>query len=152
GQGGYWVELRGEVARSLSVLRSVTGVVKVDPVVTEGLPEEHFRFQVTTAGGDLGSAIAAQVVSQDLELFELSRNRASLEDVFINLTMQESQSGADELIDEGDADLLEEQETGEQETAALLSETASAEAVLPEPPEQAATDLSDDAPEESEQR
>lgn len=156
-QGGYWVELRGEVARSLSVLRSVPGVVKVDPVVTEGLPEEHFRFQVTTAGGDLGSAIAAQVVSQDLELFELSRNRASLEDVFINLTMQESQSGADEPIDKGDTDLLEEQETGEQETgeqetAALLSETASAEAVLPEPPEQAATDRSDDTPEESEQR
>lgn len=162
GQGGYWVELRGDVGHSLSVLRSVPGVVKVDPVVTEGLADNHFRFQVTTAGGDLGSAIAAQVVSQDLELFELSRNRASLEDVFINLTTQESQSGGDELMDEGEADLLEDEETGEQEsrrqeageqkTEALLLETASAEAVLPEPPEQAATDLSDDAPEESEQR
>ena len=40
----------------------------------------------------LGSAIAAQVVNQGLDLFELSRSRASLEDVFINLTMEESDS------------------------------------------------------------
>ncbi len=87
----------------------------------------------------MGSAIAAQVVSQDLEIFELSRNRASLEDVFINLTMQEPQAGADGLIDGGNADLLEDEEAGEQEAEALLSETASVEVALPEPPDQAAT-------------
>ncbi len=165
GQGGYWIELRGDVGHSLSVLRSVPGVVKVDPVVTEGLPEEHFRFQVTTAGGDLGSAIASQVVGQGLELFELSRNRASLEDVFINLTMQESPATSDRLVDEGESDLVEdkelgeqeagereagEQEAGEQEAGTVLLETASDEPVLPEPPDQAATDLSNDA-EESKQ-
>lgn len=161
GQGGYWVELRGEVGHSLSVLRSVPGVVKVDPVVTEGLPEEHFRFQVTTAGGDLGSAIASQVVSQGLELFELSRNRASLEDVFINLTMQESPAASDALaadapLDEGESDLLEDEASEDEaleaeESETVLPKTSAAEPALPEPPDQTATDLSDDAPEESEQ-
>ncbi|MGB7084692.1 MAG: ABC transporter ATP-binding protein [Phormidesmis sp.] len=89
GQGGYWVELKGEVEESLSVLRSVPGVVEVAPVATENLPAGHRRFQVTTGEGDLGSAIASHVVSQGLALFELSRNRASLEDVFINLTMED---------------------------------------------------------------
>ncbi|MGB3292186.1 MAG: ABC transporter ATP-binding protein [Phormidesmis sp.] len=93
GKGGYWVELRGEVASSLSALQSVPGVVEAEPVVTEGLAEGHCRYRVTTGAEDAGSAIAAAVVSRGLELFELSRSRASLEDVFINLTMQEPAAG-----------------------------------------------------------
>lgn len=90
GQSGYWVELRGDEANGLSVLRSVPGVVKVAPVATEELAEGHHRYQVTTGSEEVGSAIAATVVAKGLALFELSRNRASLEDVFINLTTQES--------------------------------------------------------------
>ena len=89
GKGGYWVELRGEVDSSLSTLRSVPGVVDAEMAVTEGLADGHWRYQVTTETEDAGSAIATAVVTQGLELFELSRSRASLEDVFINLTMQE---------------------------------------------------------------
>ncbi|MEM9093198.1 MAG: ABC transporter ATP-binding protein [Cyanobacteria bacterium P01_F01_bin.53] len=90
GKGGYRVELRGEVERSLTVLREVPGVKAADVVAAEGLAEGHTRFQVTTGADDLGSAIAAQVVTQGLELFELTRNRATLEDVFIDLTMEEN--------------------------------------------------------------
>ena len=89
GKGGYWVELRGEVDSSLLTLRSVPGVVDAETVVTEGLADGHWRYRVTTESEDVGSAIASAVVTQGLELFELSRSRASLEDVFINLTMQE---------------------------------------------------------------
>lgn len=90
GQGGYQIELRGDVESALSVLRSVPGVVKVQSEVTEGLTDGHFRYRVTTGGTeDLGSAIATTVVTHGLDLFGLSRSRASLEDVFINLTMQE---------------------------------------------------------------
>ena len=89
GKGGYWVELRGEVDSSLLTLRSVPGVVDAETVVTEGLADGHWRYRVTTESEDVGSAIATAVVTQGLELFELSRSRASLEDVFINLTMQE---------------------------------------------------------------
>ncbi len=94
GQGGYWVELLGQVDSSLSALRSVPGVVDAESVVTEGLSEGHWRYRVTTGAEDVGSAIAATVVSQGLELFELSRSRASLEDVFINLTMQDPTADA----------------------------------------------------------
>lgn len=90
GQVGYWVELKGPKDDALSVLRSVPGVIEVTPVVREDdLSEGHLRFQVTTGAADLGSAIAASVVCKGLELFELKRNRASLEDVFMNLTKQE---------------------------------------------------------------
>ena len=97
GQSGYFVELKGDVEHSLSVLSAVPGVVDVAPMAIEDLPPEHMRFQVTTGKDDVGSVIASKVVSEGLELFELSRNRASLEDVFINLTMQDAASESDEL-------------------------------------------------------
>ena len=87
---GYWVELAGDVERSLTVLKAIPGVIDVTTIAGEALPEGHTRFQVMTGLEDLGSAITAQVVSEGLPLFELKRNRASLEDVFINLTTQES--------------------------------------------------------------
>ena len=87
---GYWVELAGDVERSLTVLKAIPGVTDVTTIAGEALPEGHTRFQVMTGLEDLGSAITAQVVSEGLPLFELKRNRASLEDVFINLTTQES--------------------------------------------------------------
>ncbi len=97
-QGGYRVELRGEMESALSVLRSVPGVVKVQSELAEGLMDGHFRYRVTTGGTeDVGSAIASAVVARGLDLFELSRSRASLEEVFINLTMQEPT--AEEILD-----------------------------------------------------
>ncbi|PZO18699.1 MAG: MFS transporter [Leptolyngbya foveolarum] len=87
---GYWVELAGDADRSIAVLSEIPGVTRVEPVAGEELPEGHTRFQVTTGLEDLGGAIATQVVSKGLSLFELKRNRASLEDVFINLTTTES--------------------------------------------------------------
>lgn len=90
GQSGYRVELRADAERAMSVLRTVPGVTKVSAIASEGLAEGHRRFQVTTGDDDLGSAIAARIVNEGLDLFELSRSRASLEDVFINLTMEEN--------------------------------------------------------------
>lgn len=89
GQGGYWVEVQGDMETGLSVLRSVPGVIRAEAVRTDGLPAGRVRFRVTTGTEDWGSAIASQIVSSGLPLYELSRNRASLEDVFINLTTQE---------------------------------------------------------------
>jgi ABC-2 type transport system ATP-binding protein len=110
GQSGYRIELRGDEARGLAVLQAVPGVVKVNVVpsadLADRLPEGHRIFQVSLGAGsdDLGGAIASSVVMQGLELFELSRSRASLEDVFINLTTQDPQSAAS--ADLAAADLL----------------------------------------------
>ena len=97
GYSGYRVELRGDESQGRSVLQSVPGVVKVSVLPVEDgaerLSEGHLLFQVETgAGRDIGGAIASSVITQGLELFELSRSRASLEDVFLNLTTQEPQS------------------------------------------------------------
>ncbi|MEL7331813.1 MAG: ABC transporter ATP-binding protein [Cyanobacteria bacterium J06560_2] len=89
GKGGYKVELRGEVEKSLAVLSDIPGVSDAELIKTDGLAAGHARFQVTTGAEELGNAIAAQVVQSGLDLFELSRSRASLEDVFIDLTMEE---------------------------------------------------------------
>ena len=95
GRDGYCIELKSDVERGLSVLRAIPGVAEARVLAAEELAAGHCRFEVATSAGtdDLGSAIASTIVNQGLELFELSRNRASLEDVFINLTTQES-SGA----------------------------------------------------------
>lgn len=90
GQDGYWVELRSDMEKGIALLQSIPGVTAVKAMKTEDLPSGHLRFEVATRSGeDWGSAIAASVVNQGFELFELTRNRASLEDVFINLTTQE---------------------------------------------------------------
>ncbi len=92
GREGYRIELKSDAARGLSVLSAIPGVADAKVLTADELAAGHCRFEVVTRAGtdDLGSAIAATIVGQGLELFELSRNRASLEDVFINLTTQES--------------------------------------------------------------
>ncbi|MGC1219012.1 MAG: ABC transporter ATP-binding protein [Phormidesmis sp.] len=121
GKDGYRLELRGEIDRCLSVLRTLPGVTAAEVLAADGLAAGHSRFQVTTGVEDLGSAIASQVVGQGLELFELSRNRASLEDVFIDLTMEDSAS---------DTTLASDPETSNPET--LEPETSNPETLDPE--------------------
>jgi len=112
-KGGYWVELAGDAENALTVLRSVPGVIDAQVAETEGLIAGHSRFQVTTGAEDVGSAIAAQVVEQGLGLFELQRNRASLEDVFINLTMQEQSQEPQDAAQEQPQDAVREDDLAE---------------------------------------
>lgn len=131
-QGGYSVELKGTAYSGLSTLKAVPGVVDVVPIPTEDLPDGHLRFQVTTGEEDIGSAIAQAVVSEGLGLFELNRNRASLEDVFINLTMQDvstadtntSDANAKDRSEQAeDSDKLEEATNQAESTADDATET-----------------------------
>ncbi|MGB3766961.1 MAG: ABC transporter ATP-binding protein [Phormidesmis sp.] len=136
---GYWVELAGNAESNMAILREIPGVVRVEPVAGEALPEDHARFQVITGMEDLGSAIAAQVVSKGLSLFELKRNRASLEDVFINLTTTESaevDSRDREVMDAGEIDeAIEEEDAAEMELRAepIPPELANSEPISSEP-------------------
>ena len=128
---GYWVELAGDVETSMSVLSDVPGVTRVDLVAGEALPEGHSRFQVITGAEDLGGAIAQQVVSQGLSLFELKRNQASLEDVFINLTTSESAAVSrleHEPVPPGEAVEAADDESISQAVEAEAIETAEASA------------------------
>lgn len=136
GHSGYRVELRGDEALGLSVLQSVPGVVKVSAVPVddgaERLSAGHLLFQVETgAGRDIGDAIASSVVTQGLELFELSRSRASLEDVFMNLTTQEPQAESQTALDALSSKTDDGAEIEAEESASLIEHNPT---VSPVPP------------------
>ncbi|MEO0867580.1 MAG: ABC transporter ATP-binding protein [Cyanobacteria bacterium J06642_11] len=90
GQLGYAIEIAGDPERAQTVLNELDQVESVSALTGDGLAENHHRFQVVSATEeDPGSAIAAALINSELGLYELSRNRVSLEDVFINLTTEE---------------------------------------------------------------
>ena len=90
GQLGYAIEVAGDPEQARAVLNRLTQVDSVKHLPNDGLGNNHHRFQVmAVTEEDPGSAIANAITTANLGLYELSRNRASLEDVFINLTTEE---------------------------------------------------------------
>ena len=90
GQLGYAIEIAGDQAQARAVLTKLPQVESVKSLSDEGIAKNHHRFQVIAATDeDPGSAIAEAIVDAHLSLYELSRNRVSLEDVFIDLTTEE---------------------------------------------------------------
>ncbi|MDV3347639.1 ABC transporter ATP-binding protein [Leptothoe sp. LEGE 181152] len=91
GQLGYAIEVAGDPEQAQAVLNKLHQVDSVKSLSDEGLADNHHRFQVMAATDqDPGSAIAWAIVNANLGLYELSRNRVSLEDVFIGLTTEEA--------------------------------------------------------------
>ncbi|TAF53350.1 MAG: ABC transporter ATP-binding protein [Oscillatoriales cyanobacterium] len=96
-RGGYEIEVGGEIngieAAVQAFLRNVPGVEAVEVIAVEDLPEGRYRFQVTIEpGSEPGGAIASAIVESQLDLLEMRRTRASLEDVFLKLTTEDSPS------------------------------------------------------------
>lgn len=90
GESAYEVEVKGDLTVAKRLLTGLADVRQVLALQTEHLPEAHHRLRVSgEPGQELGSAIAAAVVNAGLELHELQRQRATMEDVFLNLTMTE---------------------------------------------------------------
>jgi ABC-2 type transport system ATP-binding protein len=96
-RGGYEIEVGGDIngidAAVQAFLRNVPGVETVEAIAVEDLPEGRYRFQVTIEpGSEPGGAIASAIVESQLDLLEMRRTRASLEDVFLKLTTEDSPS------------------------------------------------------------
>jgi ABC-2 type transport system ATP-binding protein len=96
------VEISGDVAGVETSLRSlfdrVAGVKSIELLSTEHLPEHRYKLRVTAEPGtEPGQAIAERVVKADLGLCEMHRVQASLEDVFLELTMEDASSKETEL-------------------------------------------------------
>jgi len=90
GGDGYDLELEGEVANLLPLLSKLPGVKGVE-AVTATLPEGRSQWHVFTQPGvDIGRTLAATIVGAGVGLYEMRRVRASLEDVFLQLTTAES--------------------------------------------------------------
>lgn len=98
----YEVEIQGDdvgLEASLgSLLDCVAGVKSIELLPTEHLPEHRYKLRVTAEPGtEPGQAIAERVVKADLGLCEMHRVQASLEDVFLELTMEDASSKEIEL-------------------------------------------------------
>jgi ABC-2 type transport system ATP-binding protein len=95
GELSYEIEVRGERDTVRNVLQSVAPIRRIETLAGEAMPEAHQRLQVVfDSEQDPGGAIATALVQAGLELFELRRHRASLEEVFLNLTTEEAAVGS----------------------------------------------------------
>lgn len=101
GGSGYELEVEGDGAdastRLITSLQGLSGVKQVEQLVAD-LPESRFKLRVTAEQGveSAGRAIAAAVVGSGMGLYEMRRSQASLEDVFLQLTTEETPVDADE--------------------------------------------------------
>lgn len=90
GETAYEVEIKGDVNQAQPLLTHLAEVRRVEILNPDHLPEHHHRLRVTgNQDAGLGQAIAASLVHAGLELHELHRQQATLEDVFLNLTTTE---------------------------------------------------------------
>jgi ABC-2 type transport system ATP-binding protein len=93
GESTYDVDIKGNVDQARQVLADIPDVRQVEMLETDHGLEHHHRLRVRgEAGRELGGAIAATLVHAGLELHELRRQQATLEDVFLNLTTTEPDS------------------------------------------------------------
>jgi len=85
--GGERDDLETAVRSSLGNLQNIRSI---EPLSDEHLTENRYRFRVKAEPShEPGSDIAAAVLANQLQLFEMRRTRASLEEIFLQLTMQE---------------------------------------------------------------
>ncbi|MEL6383052.1 MAG: ABC transporter ATP-binding protein [Cyanobacteria bacterium J06626_18] len=103
----YEVEVRGTSADIQQTLLNIPAISTVEQLNSPGQDDSRYRFQVTPeAAGDPGEAIAATLVQAGFGLCELRRHQASLEDIFLNLTMEETAAEAEE-VEVGEFDEVE---------------------------------------------
>jgi ABC-2 type transport system ATP-binding protein len=109
GKSAYELEIKGDVDTAQHLLNGLAAVRQVTLLGPEHLPQHHHRLRVSAeADRALGGAIATALVSAGLELHELRRQQATLEDVFLNLTTTETLTSTEPPIAEAS---IETQET-----------------------------------------
>ncbi|MEO0489245.1 MAG: ABC transporter ATP-binding protein [Cyanobacteria bacterium J06659_2] len=108
GETTYEVEIQGDPRVAQQQLSTLTHINRVESIEESGSTDQsrHRFLVVAPSTVDPGRDIAAAVVQAGLGLFELKRDRVSLEDVFINLTATDAimsdGSGDDGSGDESD--------------------------------------------------
>ncbi len=91
GSHGYELEIDGNSEEIPKMLQVVPGVTAVNLLPREDLPEGRSRLQVLVAAGtEPGRDLAAVIIGAGQGLYEMRRTKASLEEVFLELTTQES--------------------------------------------------------------
>ena len=104
GGSGYELEVDGNATELQKMLQILPGVGLVEIVPVDNLPPNRSLIRITSAAGEEpGRDIAAVTIGAGLGLYEMRRTRATLEDVFLELTMQELGNGeGEEEIENGE--------------------------------------------------
>lgn len=88
---GYEIEVAGDIKSTLPLLKNIPGVKEIKQ--PENSLSDHSDRHVINISCDskaeAGKDIAALIIQQGLDLYELRRTRPSLEDVFLELTTEE---------------------------------------------------------------
>ena len=90
GNYSYQLELSGNVTDILPGLGGISGVID-SKIVTQNLYDKNRNLVEITCDTNTepGKDIAAMIINQGLDLYEMRRIRPSLEDVFLELTTEE---------------------------------------------------------------
>lgn len=90
GGTGYELEIDGNPIEIQKMLQILPGICLVEIASNYGLPGDRSLLRlVCSPGAEPGRDIAAVVVGANRGLYEMRRTRASLEDVFLDLTTKE---------------------------------------------------------------
>lgn len=90
GGSGYELEVEGDAQTATEKIREVPGVRLVESMPMQHPSDRRSLLRVVSeVGAEPGREIAAALVAANLGLCEMRRNRASLEDVFLQLTTSE---------------------------------------------------------------
>jgi ABC-2 type transport system ATP-binding protein len=112
----YELEVEGSLDTAQRVVEQVPGVATVEVVRPQGLPSDRGRLRIRAeAGADPGRDLAAVVVNANVGLWEMRRTHVSLEDVFLQLTTQETVD-ADANAESRETDPIEISELGKETT------------------------------------
>lgn len=90
GGSGYELEIDGDATKLQKLLQVLPGICLVEIVPVEDLPANRSLIKITCVpNAEPGRDIAAVTIGAGFGLHELRRTRATLEDVFLELTMQD---------------------------------------------------------------
>lgn len=90
GGSGYELEVDGDALKLQKLLQVLPGICTVEVVPVEDLPATRSLIRITSIpNAEPGRDIAAVTIGAGLGLHEMRRTRATLEDVFLELTMQD---------------------------------------------------------------
>jgi ABC-2 type transport system ATP-binding protein len=96
GTVGYQIEIEGDPAISQTILESLPSIQNVKLGSQEGLSSTRCQLNIVAASNcEPGHEIAEALVTAEIPLYEMRRNRASLEDIFLQLTTQEPSNEQD---------------------------------------------------------
>jgi ABC-2 type transport system ATP-binding protein len=88
----YEIETGGDYAKLTEILTGIPSLSQLEPIGTGLTPDGRFRIRVSAEGrSEIGRDISTALVLGGIPLYEMRRNQATLEDVFLELTMEDAQ-------------------------------------------------------------